>query len=206
MGKTHIPQIRFKGFDGEWEEKKLGEISNKVSTKNINGFITLTLTNSAEFGIINQTDFFDKEISNKKNLSGYYVVEPDDFVYNPRISNNAPVGPINRNKLNYSGVMSPLYYVFRVRETNLTFLEYVFRTRVWHPFMFLNGNSGARSDRFSISENVFNQMPLNIPKEDAEQTKIANLLTSVDKQISLQEQKIEKLKAIKKTLLKKMFV
>ena len=52
------------------------------------------LTNSAEFGIIPQRDFFDKSIANLKNLNSYYVVQPNDFVYNPRISNKAPVGPI----------------------------------------------------------------------------------------------------------------
>ena len=111
--KNGIPKLRFPGFTGAWEQRKLGEISEKVTRKNKDNTYTETLTNSAEYGIINQRDFFDKDISNKKNLSGYYVVQPDDFVYNPRISNLAPVGPIKRNKLGRTGIMSPLYYVLK---------------------------------------------------------------------------------------------
>ena len=85
--KIGIPKLRFPGFTGAWEQRKLGEISKKVTKKNKDNTYTETLTNSAEYGIINQRDFFDKDISNQKNLSGYYVVQPDDFVYNPRISN-----------------------------------------------------------------------------------------------------------------------
>nr|WP_101945466.1 restriction endonuclease subunit S [Lactococcus lactis] len=92
-----VPELRFAGFADDWEQRKLGDISYKVKEKNKTGEFTETLTNSAEYGIINQRDFFDKDISNAKNLTGYYVVKNDDFVYNPRISNFAPVGPIKRN-------------------------------------------------------------------------------------------------------------
>ena len=93
-----FPELRFPGFTDAWEQRKLGEISEKVLEKNQNMQYRETFTNSAELGIISQTDFFDKEISNKENISGYYVVRENDFIYNPRISNLAPVGPINRNK------------------------------------------------------------------------------------------------------------
>ena len=53
---------------------------------------------------MNQADYFDRDIANQNNLGGYYVAETDDFVYNPRISNNALVGPIKRNNL-IRGVM-----------------------------------------------------------------------------------------------------
>lgn len=93
------PRIRFKEFKGEWVEKKMCDISQKVIEKNRNLKFKITLTNSAEYGIINQLDFFDHQVSNGDNIKGYYIVENDDFVYNPRISVTAPVGPINRNIL-----------------------------------------------------------------------------------------------------------
>lgn len=80
------PSIRFKGFEGEWKSAPLSSFSKKVTKKNQNLEYKTTLTNSAEYGIINQLDFFDHEISNGENIRGYYVVENDDFVYNPRIS------------------------------------------------------------------------------------------------------------------------
>ena len=113
------------------------------------------LTNSAEHGIISQRDFFDKDIANNENVNGYYVVEPDDFVYNPRISTTAPYGPIKRNKLGRAGAMSPLYTVFRTNDINLDYLEWFFQSGMWHTFMRQNGNSGARADRFGITDKVF---------------------------------------------------
>lgn len=63
-----------------WEQRKLGEISNKVTKKNQDAVVDEVFTNSAEFGIISQRDFFEKDIANAENIDGYYVVESDDFV------------------------------------------------------------------------------------------------------------------------------
>ena len=50
--KAKVPKLRFPGFTGEWEERKLGDLSEKVTEKNIHNVYTETLTNSAENGII----------------------------------------------------------------------------------------------------------------------------------------------------------
>ena len=46
-------------YASAWEQRKLGEIADKVTEKNLDGNITEVLTNSAEYGVINQTEFFD---------------------------------------------------------------------------------------------------------------------------------------------------
>ena len=137
-------------------------------------------------------------------MDGYYIVKNEDFVYNPRISTSAPVGPINRNKLGRTGVMSPLYTVFRPHDIDTTYLEYFFKCGYWHSFMNFNGDSGARSDRFSIRDNVFFQMPIPIPDID-EQREIGELLTCLDNLITLHQRKFEKLTNVKKSMLEKMF-
>ena len=204
MSKTEIPSIRFRGFDNDWEQRKLSEITDKVTEKNAGLQYVETFTNSAEFGIISQRDFFDHDIAKLGNLDGYYIVKNEDFVYNPRISTSAPVGPINRNKLGRTGVMSPLYTVFRPHDIDMTYLEYFFKCGYWHSFMNFNGDSGARSDRFSIRDNVFFQMPIPIPDID-EQRKIGELLTCLDNLITLHQRKFEKLTNVKKSMLEKMF-
>ena len=204
MSKTEIPSIRFRGFDDAWEQRKLSEITDKVTEKNAGLQYVETFTNSAEFGIISQRDFFDHDIAKLGSLDGYYIVKNEDFVYNPRISTSAPVGPINRNKLGRTGVMSPLYTVFRLHDIDTTYLEYFFKCGYWHSFMNFNGDSGARSDRFSIRDNVFFQMPIPIPDID-EQRKIGELLTCLDNLITLHQRKFEKLTNVKKSMLKKMF-
>ena len=200
-----VPEIRFAGFTDPWEQRKLGEFSKKKTTKNVDGALSETFTNSAEQGVISQLDYFDHDITNDANISGYYVVQPDDFVYNPRISVTAPCGPINRNRLNRAGVMSPLYTVFSVdTSVDKTYLEHYFKTSRWHDFMFLEGNTGARSDRFSISDATFFEMPIWYP-EISEQIAIAKQLETMDSLITLHQRKLELLQNIKKSLLDKMF-
>ena len=201
-----IPEVRFKGFTDAWEQRKLSDISTKVTTKNVDVHYTETLTNSAEQGIISQVDFFDKEISNKDNINGYYIVENNDFIYNPRISTLAPVGPINRNKLNRTGIMSPLYTVFRSSNIDLDFLEWYFQSSHWHRYMKLNGDSGARADRIAIKDSTFFDMPIKTPVNIKEQVLIGETLEKFNQYITLHQCKLDRLISIKKALLQQLFV
>ena len=204
MNNRKAPRIRFKGYTDDWEQRKLGKVADKVTEKNSGLQYLETLTNSAEFGIISQRDFFDHEISKTTSLGGYYIVRSEDFVYNPRISVTAPVGPINRNKLGRTGVMSPLYTVFRPHDVDTTYLEHFFKSSCWHSFMNFNGDSGARSDRFSIKDNVFFEMPIPTPDIE-EQGQIGECLTHLDHLITLHQRKLEKLKIVKKAMLENCF-
>lgn len=205
MGKKlKKPAIRFKGFTDDWEQRKLKEIADKVSEKNKNNEFSEPFTNSAEQGIISQKDYFDREIVNNENLDSYYIVRNDDFIYNPRISATAPVGPINRNRLGRNGVMSPLYTVFRTHDIDNLYLEFYFKTTKWHRFMKSNGDSGARFDRFTISSTQFMEMPIPYPMLD-EQRKIGEYFDSLDNLITLHQRKYEKLLNVKKSMLEKMF-
>ena len=89
-GKKRLP-----GFDREWKTKLLKQLSEKQKKKNIAFQYSLVLSNSAQHGIVSQDQEFDKEIANEERIDGYYIVVPGAFVYNPRISVTAHVGPIN---------------------------------------------------------------------------------------------------------------
>ena len=205
QGET-VPRVRFKGFDGEWKICELKQFAFKVTRKNCDKEFTKTFTNSAEFGVINQNEYFDRTISNSENIGGYYVVENNDYIYNPRVSTLAPVGPINRNKLGYTGVVSPLYLVFKTNNIDKDYLDVFFNTNLWHRYMKLEGNCGARFDRLSISDELFFEMPIILPSNEAEQHQIASYFRNLDIQISEQEKRLEKLKQIKAACLDKMFV
>ena len=205
QGET-VPRVRFKGFDGEWKICELKKFAFKVTRKNCDKEFTKTFTNSAEFGVINQNEYFDRTISNSENIGGYYVVENNDYIYNPRVSTLAPVGPINRNKLGYTGVVSPLYLVFKANNIDKDYLDVFFNTNLWHRYMKLEGNCGARFDRLSISDELFFEMPIILPSNEAEQHQIASYFHNLDIQISEQEKRLEKLKQIKAACLDKMFV
>lgn len=202
--KAGKPQIRFVGFVDEWEQCKLSEIADKVTEKNVGLQYIETFTNSAEYGIISQRDFFDHDIAKISSLDGYYIVKSEDFVYNPRISTSAPVGPINHNRLGRTGVMSPLYTVFRPHEVDTTYLEHFFKSHYWHSFMNFNGDSGVRADRFSIKDSVFFEMPIPIPHID-EQNNIGIFFEKINHFITLHQSKYDKLTDTKKAMLEKMF-
>lgn len=199
------PQIRFKDFYDEWEEKELGSFSEKETEKNVDMRFSEVFTNSAEYGIISQNEYFDREITNSGNLYGYYIAEPDDFVYNPRVSKTAPVGPIRRNKLGRRGILSPLYFLFKTHNVNNTFLEYYFINSSWNKFMKANGNSGARFDRFSISETAFMKMPISMPLSDIEQKLIGDFFNYISSLIISSQAKLDKAINLKKSMLEKMF-
>jgi len=209
MQKLFSQVIRFKDENGkefpEWEKKKLKEIAERNKLKNKDNRVNFVLTNSATHGIISQSDYFDRDIANQNNLNGYYVVSEGDFVYNPRISVHAPVGPIKRNKLK-KGVMSPLYSVFRFNErANLDFLEYYFETTFWFKYLNSVANFGARHDRMNISNSDFFEMPIPYPC-DKEQNKITDLLKRLDFKIDTASKQLVENQKFKKGLLQQMFV
>ena len=179
--------IRFVKDNGnqypDWQNKSLGELFKRKINKNKEDDIDFVLTNSATRGIVSQDDYFDKKIANKNNLSGYYIVELDDFVYNPRISQYAPVGPMKRNKLS-KGVMSPLYTVLTCSDGDLSFYECYFDSDFWHDYMRSVANYGARHDRMNITKDNLLGMPLPYPDLE-EQKKIAEFLGILDSKIEL---------------------
>ena len=208
MQKLFSQEIRFKDDDGkgfpEWEEKQLGEIATKINSKNTDNSVSRVLTNSAINGVIDQSDYFDHDVANSENLGGYYVIGKGDFVYNPRVSVTAPVGPIKRNNLG-KGVMSPLYTIFRLMSENSDFLNCFFSSSLWHKYMKQVANYGARYDRMAISSNDFLKLPIPIPHPD-EQQKIADYLTALDQKIELTDKKLTQAQTFKKGLLQQMFI
>jgi type I restriction enzyme S subunit len=201
-------KLRFKDENGnnfpDWKTKLMSEVFLRKNKKNTLNNYDKVLTNSATRGIINQEDYFETEIANQNNLEGYYIVEINDFVYNPRISQSAPVGPLKRNNL-ICGVMSPLYTVLKLQKGNIDFFELYFETTHWHKYMKSIANYGVRFDRMNITNKAFEKLPLPFPS-DEEQEKIADFLSTVNSKISRTQAQIEQSLEYKKGVLQKMFV
>lgn len=203
-GKT-VPALRFQEFQNskEWSVRKLNELASRIIKKNRQGYIRKVLTNSAAEGVVDQAEYFDRNIVNQDNLQNYYIIENGDYVYNPRISTLAPVGPISKNLIG-QGVMSPLYIIFRFMDNKNEFYNQYFKTTYWHKYLKDIANQGARFDRMSITADDFMNMPLPAPSQ-AEQQKIADCLSSVDDLITAQTNRLEALKAHKKGLMQQLF-
>ncbi len=194
-----VPKLRFPKFTEDWIKYHLKEIAEKVNNKNNDNKIETVFSNSAVQGIVLQSDYFDKSIANKENLGGYYIVEPFDFVYNPRLSATAEVGAMSVNNTNLTGLVSPLYTVFRVKESNINipFLEYLFKSKVWHNYMRSIANYGARDDRMNVRSDDFYNLPLFIPSL-SEQKTVSTFLSLIDGRIQTQKKIIEQLETLMK--------
>ena len=176
----------------------LSSVFAKNTQKNTDGRITNVICNSAKQGLIPQREYFDKNIANSDNTNGYYIIEENDFVYNPRKSADAPYGPISSYKYTEAGIVSPLYLCFRAKkEINPAFFEWYFRSSAWHRYVYMSGDSGARHDRVSIKDDTFFAMPINIPSAH-EQAQIAIFLERIEQRIEMQRALVDSLKKYKR--------
>ena len=199
-----MPPLRFPEFTDEWKRSKLCDFATKITKKNRDNTISNVLSNSATLGIIQQSQYFEREIVTDENLNGYYVINEDDFVYNPRKSVSAPCGPVNKYNGKECGIISPLYLCFTVNNINRSFLLRFFKSPKWYRYIYLNGDSGVRHDRVSIKDDLFLDMPITIPSS-AEQEKISKLFELIECRIAVQIGLIEDLKNIKKYLMEQLF-
>ncbi|MPM43918.1 hypothetical protein SDC9_90596 [bioreactor metagenome] len=177
------------------------DIVTKSAEKNKDKKIETVFSNSAIHGIVLQEEYFDRNIVNKDNLVNYYVVRPNDFVYNPRLSNNAEVGAMSVNHTGITGIVSPLYTIFWINNKDVfsMFLEYIFKSKVWHQHMRDVANFGARDDRMNIKSEDFYSLPIHIPSLE-EQEKIARFLSLIDERIATQNKIIAHLESLIKGL------
>ena len=197
-GLEKRPKLRFPGFDEPWNTALLSDYFVKSTKKNSDGMISNVICNSAKQGLIPQREYFDKDIANSDNTNGYYIIESNDFVYNPRKSADAPYGPISSYQYPEAGIVSPLYLCFRAkREINPLYFEWYFRSSTWHRYIYMSGDSGARHDRVSIKDDVFFAMPINVPSAK-EQERISLFLDAIERRIETQRTLVETLKKYKR--------
>ncbi len=201
------PCVRFKGFDGEWEIVKLSSIAKRITRKNTQLESTLPLTISAAEGLIEQTAFFNNVVASS-NVSGYYLLKKGEFAYNKSYSNGYPFGAVKRLDRYDMGVLSTLYIVFSVDESVCSdYIVHFFDTSLWHKEVAMRAAEGARNHGLlNIGAEDFLDIDIILPKSVYEQQRIASFFTSLDKQISLQEERLKKLRQIKAACLDKMFV
>ena len=200
-----VPQIRFNGYSDDWEERKLSSISERVTRKNKNNESTLPLTISAQDGLVDQNDFFNKQVASR-DVTGYFLVKNGEFAYNKSYSNGYPWGAIKRLDKYDMGVLSTLYIVFRPTEINSQFLVSYYDTTRWYREVSKNAAEGARNHGLlNIAPTDFFNTLLVVPKIVDEQEKIGSFFKQLDNTIALHQRKLDLLKEQKKGYLQKMF-
>ena len=203
--QTKYPQLRFKGFTDPWEERKLSCISERVTRKNKNNESTLPLTISAQDGLVDQNDFFNKQVASR-DVTGYFLVKNGEFAYNKSYSNGYPWGAIKRLDKYDMGVLSTLYIVFRPTKINSQFLVSYYDTTRWYREVSKNAAEGARNHGLlNIAPTDFFNTLLVVPKIVDEQQKIGSFFKQLDDTIALHQRKLAKLKELKQGYLQKLF-
>ena len=186
----------------------MGEIVERITRKNENLESTLPLTISAQYGLIDQNEFFDKRIASK-DVSGYFLVKKGEFAYNKSTSSDAPWGAIKRLDRYESGVLSTLYIVFKILDESKTSSDYIvtyYNTDLWHKGIQAIAAEGARNHGLlNVAPADFFETNLTMPKDYAEQQQIGSFFQQLDHLITLHQRKYDKLQVLKKAMLEKMF-
>lgn len=194
-GET-VPRVRFKGFQGEWKERKLGEVFSERVENNINGQLLSVTLNK---GIIRASENGKLDNSNS-DKSKYKVVNINDIAYN---SMRMWQGASGCSK--YEGIVSPAYTVITPKEDiDSSFFSYLFKTDIAINKFRLH-SQGLTSDNWNLKYPAFSKIDVYCPLDISEQRAIASYFTALDAQITLHRERLEKLKQIKAACLEKMF-
>ena len=206
---SSVPEIRFWGFTEDWEQRKLGDLVDRVTRKNQDLVSELPLTISAQYGLIDQNEFFDKRVASK-DVSGYYLIENGEFAYNKSTSTDAPWGAIKRLDRYENGVLSTLYIVFGIKENNPVYSDFLvsyYSTNLWHKGIHEIAAEGARNHGLlNIAPADFFETKLKIPQDIEEQKKIGKYFEELERLITLHQKKCDELQNIKKFMLQNMFI
>ena len=195
-------------YTSSWEQRKLGELVDRVVRKNTNNESTLPLTISAQYGLVDQITYFNNRVASR-DVSNYYLVLNGEFAYNKSTSDGYPFGAVKRLDLYEKGVLSTLYIVFapkKEQQIDSDYLTVFFDTDRWHKGVAERAAEGARNHGLlNISAEDFFDIDLSVPKDIVEQKQIGAFIRQLDNLITLHQRKFEKLTNVKKSMLEKMF-
>lgn len=205
-GET-VPKVRFKEFKGEWKKVKLNTFAKRIMRKNSNLESTLALTIASAYGLVSQAEYFNNLVVGS-NIQNYYLLKKGEFAYNKSYSNGYPFGSVKRLDRYEQGILSTLYIVFSIdNSVSSDYITHFFDTTLWHKEIAERAEEGARNHGLlNIATRDFFDIYIWMPDSVKEQQSIASFFTSLDRQIALHTQRLEKLKQIKATCLDKMFV
>lgn len=195
-GKKRLP-----GFSEEWKATRLRNIVNRHTKRNAIGN-TNVLTISAQYGLINQAEFFNKAIASD-DKSNYFLMEKGDFAYNKSYSNGYPFGAIKRLTSYDVGIVSPLYICFRIKDGSVSgeYLDQYFEAGLMNHEIQAFAQEGARNHGLlNIAVDDFFNSKILLPLLK-EQAAIAKVLSAADREIELLRQEIEQEKQKKKALM-----
>ncbi|MCC4354354.1 restriction endonuclease subunit S [Limosilactobacillus reuteri] len=198
-----VPEVRFKGFTDDWEQRKLGEISKRV--RNNDGRMNLPLlTISARYGWMTQQSRFSASIAGREKKN-YTLLKKHQLSYNHGNSKVANYGTVYELTDYDEALVPKVYHSFSLTSENSSkFIESYFHTKKLDAQLRKFIASTARMDGLlNISFDDFMKVKLFAP-ERCEQSKISRIINLIEKLITLQQRKLEILIKLKQSFLTKI--
>ena len=205
--KDKQPEVRLHGFSENWQIIRLSEICHRIRCKNTEEQCKRVLTIAAQYGLVSQEEFFNKNVASE-NLSGYYLLQNGDFAYNKSYSGDYVWGTVKRLDNYEQGVLSPLYICFRPDSAKVDsdFLVYYFESKKWHKAVADIADEGARNHgllNISVID-YFNTIHC-IPPVD-EQKQIAQIMSALLSKIAREQRILNCYTTQRQYLLRQMFI
>ena len=205
--KDKQPKVRLHGFSDAWHFVRLSDICHRIRCKNTGEQCKQVLTIAAQYGLVSQEDFFNKNVASE-NLSGYYLLQKGDFAYNKSYSGDYTWGTVKRLDNYKQGVLSPLYICFRLDSARVDsdFLVYYFESKKWYKAVADIAGEGARNHgllNISVID-YFNTIHC-IPSIE-EQKQIAWIMRTLSSKITQEQRMLNCCIAQRKYLLRQMFI
>lgn len=200
---TNAPDLRFPEFNDKWQMMNLSNIVTTIKG-NDNQIDLPILTISAKYGWLTQKERFSQVIAGN-SLKRYTKVSRGDLSYNKGNSKIAKYGIVY--KMNYDEALVPnVYKSFRPHKgINSSFIEKYFHTKKLDRQLRKYISSTARMDGLlNISDNDFYKVNIYIPNS-FEQEKIGDFFSKLDRQIELEEKKLELFEQQKRGYMQKLF-
>lgn len=198
-GET-VPKIRFKGFEGEWKKVKFGILLKECTDKSTSEDEDILLS-SAINGVFLNSELFGHQ-RGRSNI-GYRKVRRNMLILSAQ---NLHLGNANVNLRFEHGLVSPAYKIYDLYNVLPEFMYHWIKREETKKFFLDATTAGASLCRKNIVWTDLYKQNILLPKSDTEQQSIASFFTSLDRQIALHTQRLEKLKQIKAACLDKMFV
>ena len=188
----------------EWEETRFNKMFSRVNRKNTENNDNV-LTISAQYGLISQNKFFNKNIASE-NKSNYFLLYKGEYAYNKSYSSGYPYGALKRLDCYKKGIVSPLYICFSATEDNKCpeYYSQYFEGGLMNREIKAFAQEGARNHGLLniATDDFFNSNIISPPLD--EQKKIAEILSTQDKVIELKEKLLEEKKKQKKYLMQQL--
>ena len=198
-----IPKAR----QSDWTAFKLGDFATRITRKN-NGATDIPLTISAQYGLIDQRNFFSKVVASS-DMSGYYLLRKGEYAYNRSTSNDYPFGSIKRLELYDEGAVSTLYLCFAIKEDVVLsdYAKWYFESSQWHRAINEICAEGARNHGLlNVPTDGFFDTVHILPSDIEEQTQIAAFLSRVHDKLAKAQEELNKLIGLRNGLMQQLFI